>query len=260
MTVHSVWLLRGLLVIAFSVIIACATNSPIPEPTAPVIPTGAPSSVVTLTETIRPTPAVTIPPTPEVTVATEEPTAIGAPTPRLPTSTPESQPTPAAPEASAPIPFLIRLRNNLDDPLGYCIDVRGFGAGIRLDADLQAHSCKSNSPDDQSFAMMDDRAVGTIVLVDYDVCLAAADPKPGASILLRPCDDRSVSQGVQLLADGRLRLQVEADVSQLELCVGVADGAGEPAGGRNHLRRDLMLLECDGTDPILIAWEVAPTR
>lgn len=260
MTVHSVWLLRGLLVIAFSVIIACATDPPLPEPTVPVTSTGAPSSGVTATETVRPTPAVTIPPTLGVTVATEEPTATRIPRPRLPTSTLESQPTPAAPETSALMPFLIRLRDNLDDPLGYCIDVRGFGAGIRLDADLQAHSCKYNSPDDQSFAMMDDRSVGTIVLVDYDVCLAAADPKPGASILLRPCGDRSVSQGFELLADGRLRLQVESDDSQPELCIGVADGAGEPAGGRNHLRRDLMLLECDQADPILIAWEATPTR
>ena len=29
----------------------------------------------------------------------------------------------------------------------------------------------------------------------------------------------------------------------LTLCVGVAGGAGEPAGGRNHLRRDLVLLD-----------------
>ncbi len=258
MTVHSVWLLRGLLVIAFWAIVACATDPPIPEPTVPVTSTGAPSSIVTSTETVRPTPAVTIPPTLGVTVATQAPTATPIPTPRLPT--PESQPSPAALETSAPMPFLIRLRDNLDDPLGYCIDVRGFGAGIRLDADLQAHSCKSNSPDDQSFAMMDDRAVGTIVLVDYDVCLTAADPKPGASILLRPCDDRSVSQGFELLADGRLRLQVESGVSQPELCIGIADGAGEPAGGRNHLRRDLMLLECDEADPILIAWEATPTK
>ncbi len=260
MIVHSAWLLRGFLVIAFSAIVACATDPPIPEPTVRVTSTGAPSSGVTPTETIRSTPAITIPPTPVVTVATQVPTAPGTATPRLPTSTPEFQATTAAPDTSAPIPFLIRLRDNLDDPLGYCIDVRGFGAGIRLDADLQAHSCKSNSPDDQSFAMMDDRLVGTIVLVEYEVCLAAADPKPGASILLHPCDDRSVSQGFELLADGRLRLHVESNDSQPELCIGVSDGAGEPAGGRNHLRRDLMLLKCDDTDPILIAWEATPTK
>ena len=156
--------------------------------------------------------------------------------------------------------MLLRLQDDLDDPLGYCIDVRGFGSGIRLDADLQAHSCKSGSPDDQSFAIAEDSRNGGIVLIEYDVCLAVADPTPGASILLRPCEDRSVSQAFALLADGQLRLLANPDVLQKALCVGVADGAGEPAGGRNHLRRDLMLLECDDTAPILIAWEAAPTR
>ena len=170
------------------------------------------------------------------------------------------QPTSAAPQTTAPGTFLIRLRDNLDDPLGYCIDVRGFGAGIRLDADLQAHSCKSNSPDDQSFATMEDPSLGTIVLVDYDVCLAVADPKPGASILLRPCDDPSVSREFQWLDDGRLHLLSSREYAQPMLCIGVADGAGEPAGGRNHLRRDLMLYDCEGAMPALTTWEPAENQ
>lgn len=46
---------------------------------------------------------------------------------------------------------LLRLADNLDDPQGYCVDVAGFGANIRLDASLQAHTCKPGS-DDQMFA------------------------------------------------------------------------------------------------------------
>ena len=50
---------------------------------------------------------------------------------------------------------LIRLADNLDDPQGYCIDVPGFGDNLRLDAPLQAHTCKPGS-DDQLFALPTD--------------------------------------------------------------------------------------------------------
>ena len=157
-------------------------------------------------------------------------------------------------QASGPERFLIRLQDDLDDPLGYCIDVRGFGTGIRLDADLQAHSCKSGTAEDQSFALMGDRQDISILLVDYDVCLAVASPEPGALILLAPCDETAVSQRFQWLNDGRLQLSAEQNAEQSELCIGVAGGTGEPAGGRNHLRRDLMLRDCVETDLALMAW------
>ena len=171
------------------------------------------------------------------------------------TPTPGSPVTAIAPLASAPTPALIRLRDNLDDPLGYCIDVRGFGGGIRLDADLQAHSCKSSSADDQSFTIVGGPPGGNILLVQYNVCLAVVDPEPGASIFLRLCGEESVSRDFERLADGRLRLMVEAHAPTLRLCIGVAEGAGEPAGGRNHLRRDLLLLDCEEADPALVRWD-----
>ena len=176
------------------------------------------------------------------------------------TPTPGSPVTAIAPLASAPTPALIRLRDNLDDPLGYCIDVRGFGGGIRLDADLQAHSCKSSSADDQSFTIVGGPPGGNILLVQYNVCLAVVDPEPGASIFLRPCGEESVSRDFEWLADGQLRLMVEAHAPTLRLCIGVAEGAGEPAGGRNHLRRDLLLLDCQEADPALVRWDMKNSR
>lgn len=197
---------------------------------------------------------------PTSTRATSSPAATGVASPPATTAILGSQRRSVAPTAEAPTPFLIRLRDDLDDALGYCIDVRGFGSGIRLDADLQAHSCKFNSPDDQSFALLDESATDGIVLVEYGGCLSVAGPERGASILLAPCDDASALQQFEWLDDGRLQLLAEQDASVPKLCIGVADGDGEPAGGRNHLRRDLFLRDCSDTDPALIAWWAEPNQ
>ena len=250
-------------VVAIAACIPQSQSAPafqVPFPTASAIPTQAalstPSVEPAATSTLRPSPAaatVTVSPT----AATDGPAPVSTPTslPSIPAPTVTRQREPAG---SADLTVgLLRLRNDLDDPLGYCIDVRGFGSGIRLDADLQAHSCKSGSPDDQSFAMFGADPRGGILLFEYGVCVAVADLRVGASVLLRECDDDAVHREFEWLDAGRLRVIAQTSGSQLDLCVGVAGGSGEPAGGRNHLRRDLLLRDCDGADPSLVAWRIA---
>ncbi len=240
-------------------IIACAADPPAFATAEP-----ASATIAISTASPGPPPAVTVEPTSTLaaqpvvaltaTLAKPRPPSTGVPTTLAPTPTSGSQPESVVTASDTPSPFLIRLRDDLDDPLGYCIDVRGFGAGIRLDADLQAHSCKPNSPDDQTFAVLDDLPGGRIVLVDHGVCLAAGGPEPGASILLGQCGDAAALQQFEWLIDGRLQLLVEQDTAQPNLCIGVADSVGEPAGGRNHLRRELLLTDCSDGDPVLITW------
>ena len=147
---------------------------------------------------------------------------------------------------------LLRLADNLDDPQGYCVDVAGFGTNIRLDASLQAHTCKPGS-DDQMFAPIAPADGGGIGLVEYDRCLAAETAESGAEINVVGCDAGMASQKFSLGEDGRVQLpSPDGPV----LCLGIAAGQGEPAGGRNHLRRDLLLYDCDGAEPALIAWEL----
>ena len=145
---------------------------------------------------------------------------------------------------------LLRLADDLDDPQGYCVDVAGFGANIRLDAPLQAHTCKRDS-DDQTFAVGED---GVIHLVAYDRCLAALGVASGAGVGVVECGAATESQRIRMGDDGRLELALP---DWHALCVGVAAGSGEPAGGRNHLRRDLMLYGCDEADQNLITWTLA---
>ena len=177
------------------------------------------------------------PPNPEQP-ATIEPTATANPTLAAPTAMPAG---------------LLRLRDDLDDPQGYCVDVAGFGANIRLNAPLQAHTCKPGS-DDQLFTPIDAVHGGGFRLVVYDRCLAAAIAEPGATVSVAECDSNAATQGFSLADDGRVQLALPDSPA---LCLGVAGGFGEPAGGRNHFRRDLMLYDCKAADPSLLTWRLA---
>ena len=120
---------------------------------------------------------------------------------------------------------LLRLSVDLDHTQGYCLDVAGFGANIRLDAPLQAHTCKPGS-DDQLFAPIAGTDGGGFRLVEYDLCLAAVIVEPGATVSAAECDTGTVTQWFSLADDGRLQL-VPPDARAL--CLGVAHGSGEPA-------------------------------
>ena len=148
----------------------------------------------------------------------------------------------------------LRLRDNLDDPQGYCVDVAGFGANIRLDAPLQAHTCKGGAAD-QLFEM-EKRRGGAVRLSAYSRCLTATASTPGSTLVLASCGEALSTQSFAWLHGEHLALSDVDAPDRGDLCIAVAAGTGEPAGGRNHLRRDLGLYECDGTDPSLTAWEL----
>ena len=204
-------------------------------------------------------PSATIEPTATAKPAVATPTSVPTAFPTLtPTDTPAPSPTPSpiatdaqTPTAATGSAGLLRLTDNLDDPQGYCVDVAGFGANIRLDAPLQAHTCKPGS-DDQLFATGDNDGRG-FRLVEYHLCLAAAMEEPNAEVIVAACDSGMVGQPFLLNNEGRVYLDREYGPT---LCLGVAPGSGEPAGGRNHLRRDLALYDCEHTDPALITWEM----
>ena len=183
---------------------------------------------------------------PETTpIATESLSAPVVQTSLPPTSTPTLRPV------NTPVPAtgLLRLVDFLDDPLGYCVDVAGFGANLRLDAPLQAHTCKPGS-DDQLFSRLNG---GGMRLTQHDRCLTVIQAVDGSEVMVSPCDAGGSWQRIRLKDDGRIRLAADDGSA---LCLGVAGGSGEPAGGRNHLRRDLTLQDCDGAKISLIQWEL----
>jgi hypothetical protein len=151
-------------------------------------------------------------------------------------------PTPAPVGLLRPVDFL-------DDPQGYCVDAAGFDANIHLDAPLQAHTCKSAS-DDQLFSVMRD---GGVMLAEYGLCLVAASTEPASSVNVVACDSNSDGQRFRMDEDGRVFLPLPDEFS---LCRGVGSGSGQPGGGRNHLRRDLLAYDCDNVDSDLSTWNM----
>lgn len=136
---------------------------------------------------------------------------------------------------------LLRTVQTLDDERGYCLDIRGEGQTLQLDAPLQAHTCKYGAPlDDQRF---DRTAEGAIHAAAYDRCLAAASLAAGAQLVMRPCSSAPAQRWT--MAWGRL-----SPVSRPDLCVSLAGTKGEPAGtpvliSPVYHRRDLLLDRCD---------------
>jgi acetyl esterase/lipase len=135
----------------------------------------------------------------------------------------------------------LRTIQNLDEPRGYCLDIRGEGTSIQLDQPLQAHTCKYGGPvEDQRFERSAD---GAILAPAYNRCLAAASLADGAQLLVRPCAAADTQRWS--MAWGRL-----SPVSRSDLCVTVAGDKGRPFGtpvliSPVYHQRDLVLDRCD---------------
>ena len=169
-----------------------------------------------------------------------------APTP-VSTPTPKPAPTPAEPEdESVAAESLVMLEDPLDEPEFYCADVAGFGANLNVNSPLQAHTCKPGA-DDEMFAF-NRPSEGQLYLVEHDRCLEAG----GGNVYVRSCSE-SPLQRFAYGEDKTFHLARE------DLCLTVAGGNGQPAGGRSHLRRDLLLASCADVEPSLSRW-VFPGR
>ena len=136
-------------------------------------------------------------------------------------------------------PAFLRTTAALDEPRGYCIDIRGQGANLRPEEPLQGHTCKLSNWVD----MLIDDALGTVpgrmYMPEYDQCIGAGAAEPGAGLFLKDCTGADLQAWVRS-PEGRISL---APASQL--CITLAAGAGRNAGGVRYLRRDLGLALCD---------------
>lgn len=257
-----------ILLLAGAIAAGCAADVPEAPYTA-----AAPLAATNLPAATPLPPAADLPAVTSLPPATDLPTYAASPiitampaaaksATRSPTATPRPAITPTKIKDNEfhpppPVTGQLRLRNNLDDVAGYCIDLPGFGASIQRDAPLQAHTCKRQG-DDQIFTVTewaDGQEVNRIV--HGDSCLTAERSDDGGTLRLSPCAD-GPGQRLELRPGGRLQTagRITPSDDGQPYCIGVAPGAGEPAGGRNHLRRDLTLYDCAAADPALITWQL----
>ncbi len=136
---------------------------------------------------------------------------------------------------------LIQLVAPLDEPEFYCVDVPGFRDSLRTDRPLQAHTCKPGAADELFIAHQP--WGGQFLMPAYGLCIEAEE----GLVYTRPCTNSRAQRFTH-------REDLTIRTFEGDLCLAVAGGSGEPAGGRSHLRRDLGLLPCGEAAAELREW------
>ena len=169
-------------------------------------------------------------------------------------------PTPTEPSADLSVERvpttvgLIQLRDPLDEPEYYCVDVPGVGTSLNLQGALTAHTCKPGAGDE--IFRMNSPSEGQISMPAYNLCMEAGGPEAGHTLHLADCSSARL-QKFRYFDIGQIRL-VHGSVGGL--CLTVASGAGEPTGGPSHLRRGLTMEACDQVEVARTLWTVgSPT-
>ena len=212
-------------------------NSSEPTVEATAGPRNSGSSAIAIAE------ATAVAPPPPATAVhgavADTPVPAGSPPePARPSATPEPQSLASLyPEGET----LIQLIDPLDEPEYYCVDVRGFGSNSQTDRSLQAHTCKPGGEDE--LFLVNHPSEGQIFMPAYGLCMEAE----GNEVFTRTCSD-AASQLFALGTDGTVR------TGDGQLCLSVAPGEGEQAGGISHVRRDLLMVDCTEGQRHLARW------
>lgn len=155
----------------------------------------------------------------------------------------------------------VRLQDRLDRPDdGYCLDILGNGNNLRLNLPLFAHNCKGGATTDSAIIYT---GKGQLVFPYPAVCVTAFGVNntvlPGASVLLRPCDQRipffdaTGLQKFDYLGNGQLKLR------DSKLCLAVGNKSSTTYSSLDRWRV-LSLESCADTELSHSAWELVPLK
>lgn len=153
-------------------------------------------------------------------------------------------------------PFHLRLVNRLDRPEdGYCLDILGTPNNMRINLPLFAHNCKSTLTPDSAVIF---NPSGQIKFISVNRCITVAgvnsNAVPGASILLRKCDEilpffeTSALQRFIHRKDGRI------SIISSDLCLTVGTESAETYSPY-HRWRALFVEDCNNADASRSKWE-----
>ena len=138
------------------------------------------------------------------------------------------------------------LKDALDAPKRYCLDLEGYAFTTNTSAPVIVHSCKEGYFKDGTW-MVDYPQPGQIYLPEYELCVAAESLQDGAKVILQNCSDEPLQQLV-FRDDGKV--EVMSDLSD-GLCLAVGE-TSRPTG--NNLRRETRFTCCDDTNEQLTQW------
>ena len=148
----------------------------------------------------------------------------------------------------------IYLLNQLDDPRGFCIDIRGHKLKAKIDKGLQAHTCYSYQGEispDQGFNSLK-LTKNQFILPFFNVCMEASSPKAPTNLKLGKCD-RNKLQNFEWSNKNKIRL-----ISDRKLCLTVGQEQSEKGGGGSpvHLMRNLSLELCSKSLNSYQVWSI----
>jgi hypothetical protein len=148
----------------------------------------------------------------------------------------------------------IYLLNRLDDPRGFCIDIKGHKFKAQINKGLQAHTCYSYQGEispDQGFNSRK-LTKNQFILTSFNVCMEASSLNPSASLRLRKCD-RNKLQNFEWSNENKIHL-----IGNRKLCLTVDQGQSKKGGGGSpvHLMRNLSLELCTESLNHYQAWKV----
>ena len=149
--------------------------------------------------------------------------------------------------------LFLRLQAALDEPRGFCLDIPGHRAGVRVERPLHAHTCKHSMW--HRDGMFDTGAFeqGVLHMPEYDLCVEAASSEPGAIVLLKDCN-ASRLQTWHRAASGEVMSGAGAD-----LCLTIGPGPSRPAGA-DHVIRTVRLMPCAPESPERQRWAFSKPR
>ena len=148
----------------------------------------------------------------------------------------------------------IYLLNQLDDPRGFCIDIKGHKLKAQINKGLQAHTCYSYQGEisaDQGFSSHK-LTKNQFLLPSFDVCMEASSLTASANLRLRKCD-RNKLQNFEWSNENKIYL-----IGNRKLCLTVDQGQSRKGGGGSpvHLMRNLSLELCAESLNSYQAWGV----
>ncbi len=132
----------------------------------------------------------------------------------------------------------LRVIAPLDEARGYCLDIPGHLASVRIDSPLQVHTCKHGIWNQDGRFDMAALGNGVLRMPHYDLCLQADNASMGARLVLAECTEAQL-QTWTLQDSGQIALEAFP-----HSCITVGEGPGRDAGGPRYRMNGVGLDTC----------------